>query len=161
MVCRLFLIVKSAAYVTYAISLDDTTSVLLIFMLVISALIVVIVQPFKEEYNIFNMLSTNVLLVMALICASVAHYDASPVKRYGSFIIIGPFVLALLPLIYIMGVVIHHFYKRFCYTRFNKAFGTVVVSSLPHRILQSDQYQNTCGFTTVAQSSHGNITDNQ
>ena len=111
-----FLIVKSAAYVTYAISLDDTTSVLLIFMLVIAALIVVIVQPFKEEDNIFNMLSTNVLLVMALICAFVAQYDASPVKRHGSFIIIGPFVLALLPLIYIMGIVIHHFYKRWCYT---------------------------------------------
>ena len=148
-----FLIVKSAAYVTYAISLGQITFVLLIFTFVISALIVVIVQPFKEEYNIFNMLSTNVLLAMAYVSR------VSPVKRYGSFICSN--VFALLPLIYIVGIVIHHFYKRWCYTCFNKAFGTVAVSSLPHRILQSDQYQNTCGFTTVAQSSHGNITDNQ
>ena len=66
-----FLIVQLSIYVIYTLSLCDMTFVLLIFALIIAAVIVLVVQPYKEEYKVFNIRSANVLLWMALLCASV------------------------------------------------------------------------------------------
>ena len=146
-----FLIVKITLFLIYVSSLAEISYVLVTCALIMAAVIVLIVQPFKEAYDIFNMLTLQFLLWAPLFFASVAGESHiaifSPDSHYTSSCVLG-----LVPLIYIMGVVVHHLYKRCCYTRFNKAFGTVAVSSLPHRILHSDQYQNTCGFVPV--SSH-------
>ena len=148
-----FLIVKITLFLIYASSLAEISYVFFIFASIMAAVIVLILQPFKEAYDIYNMLTLQLLLWAALFFAFLVGENFTTIFSaglHGHYI--SCCVLGLVPLIYIMGVVVHHFYKRCCYTRLNKAFGTVALSSLPHRVLHSDQYQNTCGFVPV--SSH-------
>ena len=124
----------------YTLSLCDMTFVLLIFALIIAAVIVLVVQPYKEEYKVFNIRSANFLL-MALLCASVTFERMTLILsvKYHDYYT-STAIISLFPFFYIMGAMVHHFYERCCYECFNKAFVTVAISSLPDRILHSDQY---------------------
>ena len=51
-------------------------------------------------------------------------------------------VLGFVPLVYIIVVVLHHLIRRF---RGQKG-GDGLTSSLPHRLLHSDQYQDSFGY---------------
>ena len=141
-----FLILRIAAYLTYGLSHDETSYLLLSCVFIIASIFPLVVQPFKQEYSLFNVLSTDTLLLVALVFATIIQEQ--PLQDY----YISTTLLWLLPLVYITGIVVCHFYKRWCWSRFNKAFGTVAVSSLPNRILHSDQYRDSFGFISAAPS---------
>ena len=148
-----FLILRITAYTTYGLSYDETTNLLLSGVFIIASVVPLVVQPFKQEYDLFNMLSTNTLLLVALVFATIIKEQLFemfklPLRDY----FISTMVLCLLPLAYITGIVVCHFYKRWCWSHFNEAFGRVAVNSLPHRILHSDQYRDSFGFISPAPS---------
>ena len=144
--CRWFagfyIIVRAAAFATYAVSLGEICNILLTGMFTLGAVVVLIVQPYKEECNVFNIVDVNFLLWQALFFASMAReYTSTILAVYYSDHFLSTFVLSLAPLVYIIGVVVHHLYKSFCSLRVKKSFGNVALTSLPHRLLHSDQYR--------------------
>ena len=70
-------------------------------------------------------------------CAEGLHFSA--------FHFVSAALLSLVPLVYIIVVIIHHLIRRF---RGEKG-GDELTSSLPHRLLHSDQYRDSFGYVAV------------
>ena len=97
---------------------------------------------------------TQCLLWQALFLSSIVREGQSTilaVRSYTNFI--PSAVLGSVPLIYIIGVVVHHFFKRNSCSRLKTAQGTVL-SSLPDRLLHLHQYRDSFGFIAASQPSH-------
>ena len=148
-----FILLKSLAYVTYAVSLSGISYFLLIFLLQIGAIIILIVEPYKEEHKVFNVISTNLVLWLALLFTFSLYLDVSSIVQLElndhSFSAV--VLLSLVPLVYIVVVIIHHLIRRF---RGEKG-GDELTCSLPHRLLHSDQYRDSFGYIAAfTQSLH-------
>ena len=133
-----FIIIKSLGYITYALSPAQFNYILLILLCIIGAAVIVIVEPYKEEYKVFNIIGPNLLLWLAVFFATLFYHDASSISQKllnGHFI--STAVLSLFPLFYIIVVIIHHLIRRFRGEK--REDGSI--SSLPHRLLHSDQYR--------------------
>ena len=144
-----FILTRSLAYSVYAVSLSDVSHILIGILCIVAATIIVMVEPYKEEYKIFNVVSAILFLWEALFFTTTVYKSAAYIlqpelgDRFASVI-----VLALVPLVYIIVVVLHHLIRRF---RGQKG-GDGLTSSLPHRLLHSDQYRDSFGY--IATSSH-------
>ena len=156
--CRWFagfyIIIKAAGFTAYEFSLSEIAYVLLTCVTIIGAAVVLIVQPYKKEYEVFNIFNAILLLWQALFFASMANEGQSTmlaVRFHTNFI--PALILGLVPLIYIIGVVIHHFFKKNNCSRLRTAQPTAFLSSLPDRLLHSDQYRDSFGFIAASQSS--------
>lgn len=153
--CRWFagvyIIFRAAAFFTYAVSLSAVSNILLVIVCIVGAAILLMVQPYNEEYSIFNTVDANFILLQALFFASMVHGDLSALVADGTFsdAYIGVIVISVVPLVYITGVVVHRFLKR------RKCSGVVEedVGPLPDRLLHSDQYRDSFGYI-AAESRH-------
>ena len=144
----LFIIIKSMSYIMYGVSLSDISCLFIVILCIISASIIVIVEPYKEEYKQFNVISANLFLWEALLFTSV-HYknDINNIVQSGlDDHYISAAILSLVPLVYIIVVIIHHLIRRF---RGEKG-GDELTSSLPHRLLHSDQYRDSFGYIAAS-----------
>ena len=157
--CRWFagfhIILRTAAFMTYIFSLSEIAYVLLTCLSIIGAGVVLLVHPYKEEYGVFNTLNTIFLLWQALFFTSAVNESLSTilaVRLYTNYI--PTFVLGLVPLMYIIGLNVRHFFKRSICLRMKVAQGTAPLSPLPDRLLHSDQYRDSFGFISASQSSH-------
>ena len=107
-----------------------------------------ILSPYKEEYGLFN---ANILLWQALFYASIAGQNLSAmlaVPFYDYFL--STFILSIFPLIYIIGVAVHHLYRKWCSTRIKDSHGSVApLTSLSDRLLHSDRYRDSFGFISA------------
>ena len=155
--CRWFagfdIIIKTAAFMTYALSLSEIAYVLLTCVVIIGSTIILLVHPYKEECEVFNTFNAVFLLLQALFFLSMAMEGQSTilgVRLYTNSVL--TLVLGLAPLIYIIGVVVHHLFKRSSCSRVKAAQGTVPLSPLPDRLLHSDQYRDSFGFIVARQS---------
>ena len=157
--CRWFagfhIIIKTAAFMTGTFFINGIAYVLLTCANIIGAAVILMVHPYKNEYDVFNTLNTILLLWQALFYISMlkeVHSKIMAVTSYTNFI--PTVVLGLVPLLYIIGVVFHHFFKRSICSRVKVAQTTVQISSLPDRLLHSDQYRDSFGFIAASQPSH-------
>ena len=144
----LFIIIKSMAYFTYGVSLSDISCLFIVILCIISASIIVILEPYKEEYEQFNVTSANLFLWEALLFTSVQYKnDINNIVQSGlDDHYISAAILSLVPLVYIIVVIIHHLIRRF---RGEKG-GDELTSSLPHRLLHSDQYRDSFGYIAAS-----------
>ena len=134
-----FIVMKSLSYLAYYVSLDEISLVLILSLSIIGAVVIVIVEPYKEEYKVFNIISSNLLLWEALFFTCVVNKDTSFIYQKGlGDDYVSAAVLVVFPLVYIIVVIIHHLIRRF---RGEKG-GDELTSSLPHRLLHSDQYRD-------------------
>ena len=134
-----FIVMKSLSYLAYYVSLDEISLVLILSLSIIGAVVIVIVEPYKEEYKVFNIISSNLLLWEALFFTCVVNKDTSFIYQKGlGDDYVSAAVLVVFPLVYIIVVIIHHLIRRF---RGEKG-GDKLTSSLPHRLLHSDQYRD-------------------
>ena len=74
--CRWFagflFLIRSTLFVIYSYSLSEISDIQLSVVSVIGAIITLIVQPYKEEYDVFNIINVNFLLWLGLLFASAA-----------------------------------------------------------------------------------------
>ena len=130
-----FIFLKSLGYMIYALYPSQLFFFLVIPLLIIGAAAIVILEPYKEEYSMFNIVSANLLLWCALFSILLTIEPVSIIVQphlsdhYASAALIG-----LSPLVYIIIVITHHLIRRF---RRKKE----LTSSLPHRLLHSNQYR--------------------
>ena len=157
--CRWFagfyIIIRTAGFLTYALTLGEIAFVLLTCLSIIGAGVVLLVHPYKEEYNVFNTVNAVFLLLQALffLCMTVeGHSTKLELRLYTN--LVPTLILGLVPFIYIIGVVVHHLFKRSICSRVKAALGTVPLSPLPDRLLHSDQYRDGFGFISASQQSH-------
>ena len=142
----LFIIIKSMAYFMYGISLSELSYIFIMILCIISAAIIVIVEPYKEEYKQFNVISANLFLWEALLFTSVVYKSEVHIQSGLDDHYISATILSLVPLVYIIVVIIHHLIRRF---RGEKG-GDEHTSSLPHRLLHSDQYRDSFGYIAAS-----------
>ena len=138
-----FILIKFFAYVVYALSIGLLSYVFVVVLCTIGAIVIVIAEPYKEEYRVFNIISANLLLWLTLVYAAIINSLASKnfQNGYNDHYIVAT-VLSLFPLGYITGITLHHLMRRF---RREKVVGTLS-GSLPHRLLHSDQYRDSFSF---------------
>jgi hypothetical protein len=74
-----FILFKSFCYLIYSISLNDVSFALLTVTAIIGATVVVIVQPYREEYSAFNVISANLFLWQALVSALMSRESLSSI----------------------------------------------------------------------------------
>ena len=140
--CRWFagflIVIKSLGYVTYAVSLNDISYILFMMLSTVTAALILTVEPYTEEYEVFNTISPNVFLWLALVFASFVYKSNTQLSQTQlNDHYITASIFGLFPLVYIIVVIIHHLIRRF---RGEKG-GDELTSSLPHRLLHSDQYR--------------------
>ena len=100
----------------------------------IGAAVVVIVEPYKKEYSVYNIVSANLLLWQALLSASFSYeYFADICQPELNYQFIMTSLLCLFLVGYVTGVVVLYVVKRF------RKSADGLTSSLPHRLLQPDQ----------------------
>ena len=116
------------------------------FIAIVGATIVVIVQPYKEEYSVFNIICANLFLWGGLMFVFVGKDNLYVMFQMDlSDHYLSCAVLGLIPLVYIIGVAVYH-----CIRRFRGQKGDDVTSSLPDRLLHSDQYRDSFGFIAAS-----------
>ena len=87
---------------------------LILVLNIISAAVVVIVEPYKEEYSTFNFLFADFFLWCGLFLETIANdnlYIILQVVLSDHYIC--SVILALIPLVYIIGVAVYHCIRRF------------------------------------------------
>ena len=142
-----FIIIKSLAYFAYSVALNVTSFIFIVILCISAAAIIVIVEPYKEEYKQFNVISANLFLWEALLFTSVVYKNDTYFVQSGlDDHYISATILSLVPLVYIIVVIIHHLIRRF---RGEKG-GDELTSSLPHRLLHSDQYRDSFGYIAAS-----------
>ena len=135
-----FILFKCFCYFVYSISLNDVSFAFLTVSGIIGATVVVLVEPYKEEYSVFNVISGNLFLWQALTSAfmsreSLSSIDSPQLKDH--FICV--FVLWLVPLVYyIVAIPLHPLISK---VRQRLQKSDSLTSSLPHRLLHSDEYR--------------------
>ena len=142
-----FILLKSLSYLVNAICLSEISYIFITILCIVGAIVIVLVEPYAEEYKVFNVIGAIVLLWQALFVGSLVENSKPFVSintHYKSAMI-----LSLVPLVYIILVVLHHLIRRF---RGQKG-GDGLTSSLPHRLLHSDQYRDSFGFIGVLRQS--------
>ena len=141
-----FILIKFFAYVVYALSIGLLSYVFILVLCMIGAIIIVIADPYKEEYRVFNIISANLLLWLTLLYTALTSSSASSIFQNGyNDHYMAAAVLSLFPLGYITGITLHHLMRRF---RREKVVETLT-GSLPDRLLHSDQYRDSFGFIAV------------
>ena len=129
-----FILLKSLAYFAYAVSLSEISYVLIMILCLIGAVVIVIVEPYKEEYKVFNIISANLFLWLGLFFACFLYDNISSlIQTELRDHLISASVLYIFPLLYIFAVFVHHLNGRFQRQK-------RLTSSLPHRLLHPDQY---------------------
>ena len=142
-----FILFKSSTYLVYAINESYNSFFLLLLLLaIIGVVVVVIVEPYKEEYSVFNTIFAILFLWVVLLIVSVSKdilYIVLQVALSDHYI--SSAIFALIPLVYIIGVAVYH-----CIRRFRGKKGNDVTSSLPDRLLHSDQYRDSLSFIAAS-----------
>ena len=142
-----FIIIKSLAYFAYSVALNVTSFIFIVILCISAAAVIVIVEPYKEEYKQFNVISANLFLWEALLFTSALYTNQVHIlqSRLDDHFVSAA-ILSLFPLVYIIVVIIHHLIRRF---RGEKG-GDELTSSLPHRLLHSDQYRDNFGYIAAS-----------
>ena len=130
-----FILMKSIAYIVYSLSPNRKFFFLATMLFTIGGAVVVIVEPYKEEYSVYNIVSANLLLWQALLCASFLYQNVANIVSEGlNDHFITATILCLVPVVYIIGVALLRIIQRF-----RKTAGRLT-SSLPHRLLYPNEY---------------------
>ena len=123
--CRYFAVVqplcKIILYFVYAVTPSDLFYPIGTVGLLLLAILIAIVQPYKKKFDAYNTTDTVLILLLAAWFASIVCLNISQMKSLKfvqmSFIIAG--LTAILPLFYIFVVIVHWLYNAIHVNRCN------------------------------------------
>ena len=159
--CRWFagfyILVSFTLFLTYACTLNGYGYVVGIIEFTIAAIIVLLVQPYRKEYAVYNVLDTVLFILQALFCAALTYLNVAGLKQRVYLVISFPLLWCVCsaPLIYIAAIVIRWTWKRrgrqFC--EMDQALETDGSESLPDRLSRPNQYEDSFGFVPSARKN--------
>ena len=143
--CRWFaafyIIIRLGFYLLLLFTMSALVYNLALLYSLVCALIVFIVQPYKEEYKYHNIVDPVLVLLQALSLAGITGINLANVKsrRFVKphFIFVG--IVALFPLVYLCIVTAQWMYRRGIFG-IKPAAQQTLTPDLPDRILNSEDY---------------------
>ena len=146
--CRWFaafyLLMRLGFYVLFAMTISAFFYSLSVVFTIVCAVVMIVVQPYKKEYENFNILDTVVVLVLALGLTSITSCNIAIIKNRIYFKILFLFttlIIALLPPVYLCMVTVHWIYSR-GFLGFKIITQATRTPDLPDRILHSREYRS-------------------
>ena len=145
--CRWFagfyLLMRLGFYVLFEMTVSSFFYNLAVVFTIVCVVVVIVVQPYKKEYENFNILDTVMVLVLALCLASITCLNTANVKNrsYDESFFVLLVLIALLPLVYLCMVTVHWIYHR-GFLGFKITTQPARTPDLPDRILHSREYRN-------------------
>ena len=144
-----YILVNLGLYLLFSFALTAILNLFLIIYFILLALIVLLVEPYKEEYAFYNVLDCVQYLWLAIFCSSIEFVNLSGLFQR-EYMLCTYFVIlcvGTLPLIYIAVHVMYKIGKR---SRFNKCQKeSVLLESLPDRFYNPNQYKDNCGYVPI------------
>ena len=136
-------------YLLYTFTLGGFTYMLAILYCTILAIVVLIVEPYKEEYAIYNVLDTVLFLWQAFFAASVSVLNFAGMLQRAYLIAgyVSTVIGSIVPLIFIGAVVIRWILGRIRCLKARKV--SDFDASLAHRITNSGEYRDNCGYVRL------------
>ena len=150
----IYLIFRAAAFLTYALSLNAISYTLLTAVCILGAIGFLMVEPYNKKYSVFNTVSACFLLLQGLFFAVMAQrvLVLSMKIRFDVITDLVFAVIVIVPLVYIIGVAIHHLYTRGACSRVMENEASLS-TSLPDRLVNSGNYRDSFGFIAASQPS--------
>ena len=146
-----YILVNLGFYILCTFTLSGIFYILAIVYFILIALVVLLVEPYKEEYAFYSIVDCVQYLLLAVFCSSImfsnftGHFQRK-YMFYAYFVSVG---MASIPFIYIAALVIYKIGKRsgltFCKTE------SSLNESLPHRLYNSNEYRY--GYSYASPSS--------
>ena len=147
-----YILVMLGLYLLLTFTIDTIVYIFSIIYFIIIALIVLLVEPYKEEYAFYNVLDCVQYLWLAIFSSSIVFLNFSSLLQnegilYAYFVIAGN---GTVPLIYITAIVIYKIGGRCGLKFFNKCQKeSVLIESLPDRVYNPNQYKDNCGYVPI------------
>ena len=174
----LYLIIRIICFFVFALTLDALGYAVCLFILIVFAMLIAIIQPYKAEFAVYNTVDTVFILILALYYCTVMCVDIASMKdhRYKTTSKVAMGVVAVLPLLYITAITLHWLCSRTKIGRnmIRKIQGCVQhhpslqlqdvndEGSLPHRLSNPEQYSSVAaGITENGSFSSDNSSDNE
>ena len=120
--CRFFasvyLIARIVFFIAYSLTLTELFYGAATIILIILAMVIVFVQPYKERYAVFNKVDAILILLQAMWCASILAINFALIKgrRFLMFSFVMCGVSGSLPLLYFLAITLHWIYTQSCFT---------------------------------------------
>ena len=133
---------KIIIYLPLFTVLSAVTYNFLLVCLLLCVLVVLLVQPYKEKYSLYNILDPVMILIHALLMAGLTAVNCANLKQraYNSALFVFVGILLLLPLLYLAAVALWWINKSaFCQCR--PIDTQELSSSIPDRLLHSSNYE--------------------
>ena len=143
--CRWFaafyLLMKLGFSVLIAITVGGSFYNLAVIFTTVCVAVVIVVQPYKKEYENFNILDTVIMLLLALWLASITCLNVAALENrpYGKFTFLLVGLVGLFPLVYLCMVTVHWLYHR-GFLGFKIPTQDACTPDLPDRIVHSREY---------------------
>ena len=132
-----YLMIFFVTFLIISLTLSIFAYNFLFFLSVFGALVVLTVEPYKEEYANYNIVDCLVFLNLALFCVLMSIFDGL-LNRATLYLTTGSIIfVATVPVVYIITVVIIQIWKRVR----PREHQTIVEGSLPHRVTHSNEYK--------------------
>ena len=154
----LYLITRFTLFVVYAFTVDILFYAVAQFILIVFAVLIATIQPYKVQFAVYNIVDTVFILLLALWCCTVLCLELASLKdhryQYSSQVVSA--VVAVLPLFYITAITLHWMCSRTkighniirkiqgCvqHQPFLQLQGTNNEDALPHRLSNPEQYSS-------------------
>ena len=118
--CRFFasvyLITRIVFFITYSLTLTELFYAAATITLIMLAMVIVFVRPYKERYALYNKVDAILILLQAIWCASILAINFALIKgrRFLRFSFVMCAVSGSLPLLYILAITLHWIYTQSC-----------------------------------------------
>ena len=143
-------------YILYSVTLTGFMYQLAIIYCTILAVIVLLVEPYKEEYALYNTLDCVLFLWQAVFAASITFMNhAGMLQRY--YFVFGCITVVLtgtVPTVYISVVIVRWLQARILRAKSDRV--SDFNESLAHRITNSSEYKDNCGYVNLQINIQGN-----
>ena len=133
---------RVAILLVYALTLSSYYFPMVSMLLIVTAMAVFVIQPYKK--NIYNVADAVLLLTLAMWYLSISSY-ATQEYRYFIVSVILSFLLAIVPLVYITVVFIHWIHLNKVVQNIQK----LAKSATCHCELQTDIYESNSETVSV------------
>ena len=148
-----YILVNLGLYILCSLTNSGIFYILAIMCFILIALIVLTVEPYREEYGFYSVVDCIQYLLLALMSSSVTFLNFSGLfqREFILFAFVITVGVATAPLIYITALVVYKVGKRsgmkFCSNNCQKEM--VLNESLPHRLYHPKQYRDNCGYVPI------------
>ena len=174
----LYLIIRIISLFVLALTLDVLGYAVIQFMLIVFAMLIAIVQPYKAEFAVYNIVDTVFILILALHYCTLWCVEVASLKdhRYTTTSKVAMGVVAVLPLFYMTAITLYWLCSR---TKIGRNMIRKIrhcvqhqpslqlrdvndEDFLPHRLSHPEQYSSVAAAITENSScSSDNSSDNE